>query len=258
MLDVHPIIADMPALTPEEYVALRADIEARGQEVPIVLHEGMIWDGRARYDICRDLKRDPWLVPLRREHASTVYVNANLRRLGAPSSPERAAFVAAIGRCYDKEHLDSVAQKRRAWLSQARADFAAFGRSPRRACEVCESHTDFVHAHHSFPLALQFECGVVDPYQDHQWLCPVHHNRVHMFLSGYLLGARDLSFLDSIPDEHTEEWLAIERVAQVGINLCCEALGGGKGKKGRFDPPHALFIVKYARDMFPWPRPAGW
>lgn len=30
-------------------------------------YEGMIWDGRARYEACRSLGVRPWLVPLRRQ-----------------------------------------------------------------------------------------------------------------------------------------------------------------------------------------------
>lgn len=256
MWAVHPVIADLPGPSPDEYAALLADIRERRQEVPIVLFEGMIWDGRARYRACQELKRDPWLVPLRREHATTHYIKANIRRMGAPRSAERDAFVDAVGRVSGLEHREAAERRRRAWLSLARAEFSTYLRSARQACEVCGQHREFVHAHHSFPLALQYECGVVDAIHDHQWLCPGHHKDVHIFLSGYLLDARDMSFLDHIPPENQDEWLKIEQAALPGIRLCCELLGGNE--RGRADPPWAMYILRNQQSLFPWPRPQGW
>jgi hypothetical protein len=79
----------------------------------------------------------------------------------------------------------------------------------------------------------------------------VHHKDVHVLLNGYLLGSRDLSFLDGIPDEHTEEWLAIEKSAQQGIDLCCEVLGriAKENKAQRYDPPYSRFMLKYHQDL---------
>ncbi len=98
---------------------------------------------------------------------------------------------------------------------------------------------------HSFPFSLQFECGVDEPIHDYQWLCPVHHKYVHVLLSGHLLGSRDLSFLDCIRDEDAEEWLAIERSAQKGFDLCCETLGRvpGQNQPKRYDPEFGLFLI---------------
>jgi len=85
----------------------------------------------------------------------------------------------------------------------------------------------------------------------------VHHKDVHVLLSGYLLGSRDLSFLDGIPDEHTEEWLAIEKSAQRGIDLCCEVLGripeGNRAR--RYNPPYSRFLLKCHRELLNDSRP---
>jgi hypothetical protein len=38
------------------------------------------------------------------------------------------------------------------------------------------------HAHHLFPLAMQFDCGVERPVHEHSWLCPTHHAAIHVKL----------------------------------------------------------------------------
>jgi hypothetical protein len=150
--------------------------------------------------------------------------------------------------------------RRSEWIRQARAEFEDWVREKREPCAVCKRHIEFVHAHHSFPLSLQFECGPDEAIHDYEWLCPIHHKRVHMLLSGYLLGSRDLSFLDGIPAEFTEEWLAIEDSASKGIDLCCDALGRVPGEKARrCDPPYSLFLLRNygARQISEWKRTGG-
>ncbi len=49
----HPITVLFPLMTGDEYIALKADIEANGQRVPIWTYHGKIIDGR--YRACREL-----------------------------------------------------------------------------------------------------------------------------------------------------------------------------------------------------------
>lgn len=259
---VHPVVRSFQTMDDPLYSVLKQDISARGQRLPIVLYEGMIWDGRARYNACAELRIKPWLVPLRREDPVPHYIKANYERCGQPRSAERSALVDTLMAAGSPQGRGEASVRRKAWLRNARAEFRDFIRERSQPCAICGYDPEVTHAHHSFPLALQFECGVRDAIHDYQWLCPRHHKRVHILLSGWLLESRDLSFLDCIPDRHAKEWVAIEECARRGVNLCCEALGRTPGKtgRGRYDPPYSWFMLRNYAAMYPaedWRRLAA-
>ncbi len=257
MLHIHPIAKQFVPISNMRRAALARDISAYGQRVPIVLLDGMIWDGRARYEICIETGRAPWLVPLRGKGPLEFYIYANISRTGEPSSPERQVLIDRLGNVFSNTHNAEMILRRSVWLRSARAEFDRLERTAPANCSVCTQHRDFAHAHHLFPLALQYECGVDEAIHDHAWLCPVHHKKVHILLSGYLTGTRDLSFLDSIPDEYATEWLAIEKIAQSGIDLCTAALGKDDfDRKGRFDPPFGMYVASHQHEMDLWRGPA--
>lgn len=244
-LQIHPIVAQLPPVEGTLFDALIRDMRLKGQHLPIVLYEGMVFDGRARLVACVHLGIKPWLVPLRRKDPMEFYILSNYDRCGEPRSPERRAIIEKLSKVGSPEGRLETRARRSIWIRAARAQFKDLIRGRREPCAVCSKHIDFVHAHHSFPFSLQFECGVDEPIHDYQWLCPVHHKYVHVLLSGHLLGSRDLSFLDCIRDEDAEEWLAIERSAQKGFDLCCETLGRvpGQNQPKRYDPEFGLFLI---------------
>lgn len=254
MLSDHPAIADLPPISRDEYAALEADILQRGQEVPVVLLDALVWDGRSRYEICIRNGITPWLVPLRNESPISIYITLNYSRAGEPASETRKFLINSLARVNDFSWRATAEAQRRRWLGEARNEYVREWRQQPCPCVVCGASSDFSHAHHVFPLHLQHECGVSDPIQDTEWLCPVHHKKVHRLLSGYLLGAADLSFLDGISDEDLGEWSKIVAVSQRGIDLCCDALGKDGGPPRRYDPPFARYVATYAHSMFPWPR----
>ena len=51
-LEVHPIAMMFPPMSDEAFAELEQDIQARGLEEPITLHENVILDGRHRYRAC--------------------------------------------------------------------------------------------------------------------------------------------------------------------------------------------------------------
>jgi ParB-like chromosome segregation protein Spo0J len=103
-LTVHPIAALFPAMAPEQFAALVADIRQHGVKVPILVHRKQILDGRHRYKACRELGmkcpmvewngQDPWLEVqshnLLRRHLRKEQVYA-IRVLAATRFPGIAA-----------------------------------------------------------------------------------------------------------------------------------------------------------------------
>jgi hypothetical protein len=53
LLKPHPLAAIFPELLPQELRLLAQDIRERGQIEPIILHKGLILDGRNRYKACQ-------------------------------------------------------------------------------------------------------------------------------------------------------------------------------------------------------------
>ena len=53
LLEAHPFAALFPQLPPEELSQLVRDIKERGLLEPIILHKGLILDGRNRYRACQ-------------------------------------------------------------------------------------------------------------------------------------------------------------------------------------------------------------
>ena len=58
-LKQHPLSAAFPPIPEPERAALRADLKTNGQQILIVLHEGMVLDGWSRYCILIDLGIEP-------------------------------------------------------------------------------------------------------------------------------------------------------------------------------------------------------
>jgi len=55
----HPAAAEFPMMDAARYADLKADIQANGLRIPIVLCDGMILDGRNRYRACLELGIKP-------------------------------------------------------------------------------------------------------------------------------------------------------------------------------------------------------
>jgi hypothetical protein len=104
----HPITAFFPMMKPKEYAELKADIQANGQQVPIVVLGNQIIDGRHREQACRELgipvktidaSGDPFLLVqslnLRRRHLTADQIAAFHQRIRR-EHPELGKKVEAI------------------------------------------------------------------------------------------------------------------------------------------------------------------
>lgn len=92
----HAIASLFPPMSPEEYEALKADIQANGLREPIWLYEGRIIDGRHRYRACKELG----IAPATREwdgagSLTTFVVSLNLHRRSLTSSQRGAIALEA-------------------------------------------------------------------------------------------------------------------------------------------------------------------
>lgn len=83
-LELHPLTALFPELPPEELSALARDIQARGQLEPVVLHKGLILDGRNRYKACQmagvEVKSEEFDAEETRRTPEEFILSCNLRR----------------------------------------------------------------------------------------------------------------------------------------------------------------------------------
>ena len=71
----------LPLMRSEAFDALKADIAEHGQSEPIVLHEGLILDGRNRYAACEALGIEPKTVGWEPNGSPLEYVlSLNLHR----------------------------------------------------------------------------------------------------------------------------------------------------------------------------------
>jgi len=95
-LEAHRFCALVPAMSEEQYQALKADIAAWGLREAIVVHEGKILDGRHRYRACMELGIDPTLRPWDGQGLATDYVlSQNLHRRHLDKSQRAAVAVQA-------------------------------------------------------------------------------------------------------------------------------------------------------------------
>lgn len=93
----HPATELFPDMKDSEFDALKADIQTNGQQQPILVHEGMIVDGRQRLRVCQELGVEPKFSDLERndQPVEQTVVSLNLHRRHLTES-QRALIAARI------------------------------------------------------------------------------------------------------------------------------------------------------------------
>lgn len=77
----HPAAEIFPLMTGADFDALVADIRDNGQREPIIVHDGLILDGRNRYRACRQLGVEPETLDWHGSGSPVAFVvSMNLRR----------------------------------------------------------------------------------------------------------------------------------------------------------------------------------
>jgi hypothetical protein len=90
----HPLSAAFPAMSAEDFQALKDDIEVNGQREPIMLFEGMVLDGWHRYRACVDLGLKPQQFTFTDKDPVAFVLSTNLHRRHLSASQRAEAVVA--------------------------------------------------------------------------------------------------------------------------------------------------------------------
>jgi hypothetical protein len=103
-LEVHPAAKIFPLMRGQEYVALRDDIKVNGLQWPVILHGGLLLDGRNRESACletgtelrtidgTEMIADPW----------AYVISVNLRRRHLTDQQKREAIAAYLAQAPEK------------------------------------------------------------------------------------------------------------------------------------------------------------
>jgi len=95
----HPLSGFCGDMTEDEFTALAKDIEANGQQEPIVIYQGRVLDGWHRYRVCQMLaipcQAEDWSCD--QKDLSSYVISKNLNRRSLTPSQRAAAIVAIEG-----------------------------------------------------------------------------------------------------------------------------------------------------------------
>ncbi len=92
-LSAHPAADIFPMLADEDLQSLAADIRSYGLLLPIILHDGLILDGRNRYAACGLAEVEPSFKPFEGTDPIAFVVSSNLKRRHL--TPSQLAMVGA-------------------------------------------------------------------------------------------------------------------------------------------------------------------
>lgn len=91
----HPLSAAFPAMSAEDFQALKDDIENEGQREPVIIFDGMVLDGWHRYRACIELGIKPTQFTFADNDDPVAFVTShNLHRRHLTASQRAAAVVA--------------------------------------------------------------------------------------------------------------------------------------------------------------------
>ncbi len=96
-LQQHPLSAAFPAMSDDDFQALKDDISVNGQREPVMIFEGMVLDGWHRYRACIELGLKPKQFNFDSNDDPVAFVKSqNLHRRHLTASQRAAAVVACF------------------------------------------------------------------------------------------------------------------------------------------------------------------
>jgi ParB-like chromosome segregation protein Spo0J len=105
-LRIHPVVNIFPPMAPAEFAELKKDIQAHGQQHPIVVWRNQLIDGRHRLQACNELEVDPDIIELDDDADPVQFaISQNLHRRHLNES-QRAMIAAKLAtmRLGDNQH----------------------------------------------------------------------------------------------------------------------------------------------------------
>jgi len=116
-MKAHPAAEIFPLLTSIDMANLAKSIREDGQKFPIIVHEGLILDGRNRFRACQISGIDPWTEEWDGEGSPTAFViAANLHRRHLDES--QRGIVA--GRATKMFEAEAAERQRESWKNRGR------------------------------------------------------------------------------------------------------------------------------------------
>ena len=107
-IPTHPAAEIFPVLEGADFESLVADIRDHGQREPVIMHDGLILDGRNRWRACQRLgietKVEPWD---RKGTPQEVVISMNLHRRHLTIS-QRAMIAASMSIVQTTQHIDGA------------------------------------------------------------------------------------------------------------------------------------------------------
>lgn len=82
LLKIHPLAQVFPSIEGAEREEFKEDIQKNGQLDPIVMYNGMVLEGRNRYEVCTELGVEPKVIDFAGtiEEAKALVISKNIER----------------------------------------------------------------------------------------------------------------------------------------------------------------------------------
>jgi hypothetical protein len=139
-LKQHPLSAAFPAMSADDFQALKDDIENNGQREPVMVLDDMVIDGWHRYSACIQLGLKPLQVTFDPEDDPVAFVlSQNLHRRHLSASQRAAAVVACTH--WTPPNIGRPRVEAASTLAQTNAEMAKIAQvTPRTITDAKTAH----------------------------------------------------------------------------------------------------------------------
>lgn len=143
--EVHPLAELIPPMSSKEYADLKADIEANGQQEPIMLYEGKILDGRHRARALDELNLCPVSRTYEGDEPAAYVISLNLTRRDLTVS-QRAAVAVEFLPALEREARKRQGKRTDLTSVSKETEVSSNGTEPKRSREIAADVCGVAHA----------------------------------------------------------------------------------------------------------------